>query len=179
MTLNIAVDRPEAKWFQSRHRFAMARLIAYFCLRHPRPTVKGPEHLILAFDRDQTAAEMMCLATCVYAMTTCYIAVSLPFPLALSIAVAIPLAVIAIHVPIVTAGLVLRLLTGDGDHIRIISVIMMGMLLIVSSYVAMTTTWARFAAWFFFAVTILNCAAAVILRLLRGAVQATEERCVR
>jgi hypothetical protein len=55
----------------------------------------------------------------------------------------------------------------------------MGLLLIASSYVAATQTWARFVAWIFFAILLLNCVAAVILWLLRGSVQAAEERCVR
>ena len=42
-----------------------------------------------------------------------------------------------------------------------------------------TATWARFIAWLFFAIILINCVAAVILWLLRGAVQAAEERCVR
>lgn len=179
MTPNIVVDRPMARWLPSRHRFALARLVAYVRLRFDQPAATQPEHLILPIDRDQTVAEMYGIAVWVFATTTCYVAASLPFRLPWSIILAIPLAAIAIHVPIVAGGPVVRLLTGDGNHTGIVSVITMGLLLIASSYAVTTASWARFVAWFFFAILIINGAAAVVLWLLRGAVQAGEERCVR
>jgi hypothetical protein len=55
----------------------------------------------------------------------------------------------------------------------------MALMLIASSYFATSATWARFAAWLFFAIVIVNSAAAVILRLLRNRIRAAEERCAR
>jgi hypothetical protein len=179
VTLNVVIDRPEARWLPSRHRFALARLIAYIRLRFDRPAAARPEHLILPIDRDQTAAEINGVAIWVFATTTCYVAASLPFTLPLSIVLAIPLAAIAIHVPIVTIGPAVRLVMGDGNHIGILSVITMGLLLIASSYAVTTTSWARFVAWLFIAVLVANCTAAAILWLLRGAVRTGEERCAR
>ncbi|HXH41892.1 MAG TPA: hypothetical protein VNN08_24930 [Thermoanaerobaculia bacterium] len=179
MTPNAAVDRPKARWLPSRHRFALARLIAYIGLRLDRPTARQPEHLVLPINRDQTAAEMHCVAVWVLATTACYVAAALPLRLPWSIAVAVPLAAIAIHLPIVIGGPVVRLLIGDGNHIGIISVITMALLLIASSYAVTTASWARFAAWLFFGVVAVNCAAAAVLWLLRHAIQAEEERCVR
>ncbi len=179
MTPNIVVDRPMARWLPSRHRFALARLVAYVRLRFDKPAAGQPEQLILPIDRDQTVAEMYGVAVWVFVTTACYVAASLPFRLPSSIVLAIPLAAIAIHVPIVAGGPVVRLLMGDGNHIKIISVITMGLLLMASSYAVTTASWARFVAWLFFAILVFNGAAAVVLRLLRGAVQAGEERCVR
>jgi hypothetical protein len=179
MTQNAAVDRPEARWLPSRHRFAMARLIGYVRLRSAANESRPSEHLILPIDRDQTAVEMHAVALWVFVTTTCYIAASLPLVLPLSFALSIPLAAIAIQVPTVIGGLLLRLLLGDGNHIKIVSVSTMVFLLIASSYVATTATWARLIAWFFFMVLLLNCAAAALLWLLRDAVRATEEQCVR
>jgi hypothetical protein len=179
MMLNVAIDRPGARSLPSRHRFAVARLIGFILLGRVRPAVEGPEHLILSIDRDQTAVEMHLTAFWVFATTASYIAALLPLALPLSIVLAIPLAALAIHLPIVLGGPILRALTGDGNHIKIVSVITMVLLLIASFYVATTRTWARFAAWLFFAILLLNCAAAVILWMLRGSVQAAEERCVR
>jgi hypothetical protein len=179
VTMNVVIDRPAAKWLPSRHRFALARLIAYICLCFGRPAAAQPEHLILPIDRDQTAAEMNLAAVWVFAMTTCYVAAALPFRLPLSLVLAIPLAAIVIHLPIVAGGPLVRLIMGDGNHIRIVSVMTMGLLLMASSYAVTTTSWARFVAWLFFAVLAVNCAAAVILWLLRVAVRAGEERCVR
>jgi hypothetical protein len=179
MMLNVAIDRPDARWLPSRHRFAVARLIGYIRLGRSRPAEDGAGHLILSIDRDQTAVEMHLAAFWVFATTACYIAASLPFALPLSIGLAIPLAAIVIHLPVVLGGPILRALTGDGNHIKIVSVITMALLLIASSYVATTRSWARFVAWLFFAILLLNGVAAVILWLLRGAIQAAEERCVR
>lgn len=179
MMLNVAIDRPDARWLPSRHRFAVARLIGFILLGRARSAEEGPEHLILSIDRDQTAVEMHLTAVWVFATTACYIAALLPVALPLSIVLSIPLAAVAIHLPIVLGGPILRALTGDGDHIKLVSVITMGLLLMASSYMATTQTWARFVAWLFFAILFLNCAAAVILWMLRGSVQAAEERCVR
>jgi len=179
VTPNIVVDRPMARWLPSRHRFALARLVAYVRLRFDQPAAMQPEQLILTIDRDQTVAEMYGVAVWVFATTTCYVAASLPFHLPWSIILAIPLAATAIHVPIVAGGPVVRLLAGDGNHTRIISVITMGLLLMASSFAVTTASWARFVAWLFFAILIINGTAAAVLWLLRGAVQAGEERCVR
>jgi hypothetical protein len=179
MTMNVVIDRPEARWLPSRHHFALARLIALARLGNARPEVKQHEHLILSIDRDQTAAEMYCVAAWIIATTACYIGVALPFVLPLSIVLAIPLAAMAIHLPIVIGGPLLRLLIGDGNHIKIVSMTTMSLLLIASAYVATTTTWARFVAWLFLAILIINSAAAAVLWLMRNAVQAAEERCVR
>jgi len=179
MILNAVIDRPNARWLPSRHRFAVARLIGYILLGRAGPAGDSPAHLILLIDRDQTAMEMHLAAFWAFATTACYIAASLPFALPLSIIVAIPLAAVAIHLPIVLGGPILRAVTGDGNHIKIVSVITMALLLIASSYIATTGTWARFVAWLFFAILLINGVAAVILWLLRGSVQAAEERCVR
>jgi hypothetical protein len=179
MMLNIVADRPEARWLPSRHRFAIARLIGYLRLRRSKPAAPNSEHLILSIDRDQTAAEMNIVALWVFVTTTCYIAAALPLTLPLAIILAIPLAAIAIHLPIVIGGPLLRLFIGDGNHIKIVSVTTMSLLLIASSYVATTASWARVVAWLFFAILLINCLAAAILWLLRDAVQAAEERCAR
>jgi len=175
--VNVIVDRPEARLLPSRHRFALTRLIAYLRLLRARPSANRPEHLILPIDRDQTSAEMNGIAIWVLVTTTCYFAAALPLALPVAVVLAIPLAAIAIHLPIVVGGPIIRLIIGDGDHVKIVSVITMALLLIASSYFAVSPAWARFAAWLFFAVLILNSAAAVIVWLLRNSIRAAEERC--
>jgi hypothetical protein len=113
----------------------------------------------------------------VFVTVAAYLAAILPMPLPLAIIVAIPLASIVIHIPIVGGGIALRLLLGDKDHVKIVSVGAMGMLIVWSFFVARGASWARFVAWFFFAVVAGNAIAAVILWLLRGAVRAEESRC--
>jgi len=157
--VNVVTDRPEARWLPSRHRFALPRLIAYAKLRGVRELANDAEHLILPIDRDQTAAEMNAIAIWVFVTTVCYVAATLPLIW--------PVAIIA------------AMLIGDGDHIKIISLITMSLLVIASSYVAVSNSWPRYVAWFFFAVLIANGAAAIVVRLVRGRVRAAEERCAR
>lgn len=177
--MNAVTDRPEARWLPSRHRFAMSRLIAYLKLRTGRGPANEAEHLVLPIDRDQTEAEMNGIAIWIFVTAVCYVAAALPMGWPAAIAVAIPVAAIALHFPIVVIGPIVRLLIGDGDHIKIISVITMSLLVIASSYIAASDSWARYVAWLFFAMLIINGVAAAVVWLLRGGIRAAEERCAR
>ena len=180
MTMNVVVNRPEARWLPSRHRFALAQLVAFSRLRRGEPQiVDGPDHLILPVDRDQSAAESFAVAIWVFLTVAVYLAAVLPMPLPLAIIVAIPLASIVLHIPIVAGGPILRLILGDNDHVKIVSVGTMSLLIVWSFYVARGDSWARFVAWFFFAVLACNAIAAAILWLLRAEVQAEESQCAR
>src|ERR1043166_10136563 len=88
--VNVVFDRPDARWLPSRHRVALARLIAYAKLRGARADAKNAEHLILSIDRDQTAAEMNVVAIWVFLTTTCYIAPALPLIWSGAVVVAFP-----------------------------------------------------------------------------------------
>ncbi|HEV7425350.1 MAG TPA: hypothetical protein VGQ46_03210 [Thermoanaerobaculia bacterium] len=177
--MNVVVDRPAARWLPSRHHFALARLIAYAQLRDGREEVNGAEHLILPIDRDQTAAEMNGVAIWLFATTVCYVAAMIPMYRPAAIVAAIPIAAIVLHFPTCVIGPIVRMLIGDGNHIKIISVIAMSLLVIASSYFAASTSWARYAAWLFFAVFIANGVAAAIVWFLRSGIRAAEERCAR
>ncbi|HEX3578560.1 MAG TPA: hypothetical protein VHY33_08340 [Thermoanaerobaculia bacterium] len=177
--VNVVIDRPEARRLPSRHRFALARLIAYAKLRGASAAVNHAERLILPIDRDQTAAEMHGMAIWIFVTTVCYVAAMLPMIWPVAIVAAVPIAAIALHFPIVVIGPIVRLLIGDGDHVKIISVFTMALLVIASSYIAASHTWARYVAWLFFAVFILNAAAAAVAWLLRDRIRAAEERCAR
>lgn len=177
--MNVVTDHAEAHWLPSRHRFALARLIAFAKLRRARAVANNAEHLILPIDRDQTASEMNGIAIWVFVTTVCYVAAALPLSWPVAIVVAIPIAAIALHFPIVVIGPIVRTLIGDGNHVKIISVITMWLLVIASSYVAVSAGWSRYVAWLFFAALIVNGAAAIVVWLLRGQVRAAEERCAR
>lgn len=177
--MNVVTDHPEAHWLPSRHRFALAKLIAFAKLRGAPPATNKAEHLILPIDRDQTAIEMNGVAVWIFVTAVCYIAAALPLIWPAAIAVAIPIAAIVLQFPTVIIGPIVRMLIGDGDHIKIISVIAMALLVIASSYVAASNSWARYAAWFFFAALIVNGAAAIAVRLLREPIRAAEEQCAR
>jgi hypothetical protein len=178
--MNVVVNRPEARWLPSRHRFALAQLVAFARLRQSDQQIENaPDHLILPIDRDQSAAEVYAVAVWVFVTVAAYLTALLPMPLPLAIIAAIPLASVILHLPIVLGGPILRLILGDNDHIKIVSVATMSLLIVWSFYIAHGDSWARFAAWFFFAVLACNAIAAVILWLMRGVVRAEESRCAR
>lgn len=177
--MNVVTGRPEARWLPSRHRFALARLIAYAKLRGARVVTNDADHLILAIDRDQTAAEMNGIAVWISATTVCYLAAMLPLVWPAAIVVAIPIAAIVLNFPIVVIGPIVRILLGDGDHVRLISAITMSLFVIASACVAASSSWSRYVAWFFFAVLIVNAAAAAAVWFLRGEIRAAEQRCAR
>ena len=179
VTMNVIADRPEARLLPSRHHFAIARLVAFIRLqlRGDGRAIEMPEHLILPIDRDQSSAETYSVAVWVFVTTASYFVAILPLPWPLALLAAIPLAFVAIHIPIVGGGPLLRLLAGDKNYVSAISAITMGALLLSSLYIARTATWARIVAWFFLAVVAGNAIAAVILWMLRGRVQAAEKRC--
>ncbi len=180
MTMKVIVNRSTARWLPSRHRFALAQLVGFACLRRgEKQDAGGPDHLILPVDRDQSAAESYAVAIWVFVTVASYLAALLPLPLPLAVLAAIPLASVAIHIPIVGGGLALRLLLGDNDHVKIVSVGAMGMLIVWSFFVARSDSWARFVAWLFFAVVAGNAIAATILWLLRAEVEAEESQCAR
>lgn len=177
--MNVVADRPEAHWLPSRHRFAVSRLIGYWKLRGARAVANDIEHLILPIDRDQSAGEMNGAAIWLFITTVCYVASVLPLIWPAAIVVAIPIAAIAIHFPILVIGPIVRMLIGDGNHIKIISVITMTLLVAASAYFATSASWARYVAWLFFVVLIVNGAAAIVVWFLRGSIRAAEERCAR
>jgi hypothetical protein len=177
--VNVVTDRPQARWLPSRHRFALTRLIAYAKLGGGRVVKMDVEHLILPIDRDQTAAEINAIAVWVFITTVCYVAASLPLVWPAAIVAAVPIAAIALHFPIVVIGPIVRMLIGDGDHVKIISVITMALLVIASAYVGASSSWARYVAWFFFAMLVVNGVAAIVLWLLRDNIRVAEERCAR
>jgi hypothetical protein len=176
--MHVIADRPDARWLPSRHHFAIARLIAFVRLvRAKGRGMENREHIILTIDRDQSSAETYTVAVWVYLTTASYFVAVLPLSLPLAVLAAIPLAFVVIQIPIVVGGPLLRLLLGGERHVRTISAISMGMLLIGSFYILRTARWARIVAWLFFAVFAANAIAAVILRMLRRRIETAEKRC--
>ena len=177
--MNVVTDKPQARWLPSRHHFALSRLTAYAKLGGARAIANNAEHLILPIDRDQTAAEMSGVAVWVFFTTVCYIAAALPLILPVALMVAIPMAAIVLQFPIVVIGPIVRMMIGDGDHIKIISAITMALLVIASAYFAASSSWPRYVARLFFAVLIVNGVAAIVVWLLRDGIREAEERCAR
>ncbi|HEV7921148.1 MAG TPA: hypothetical protein VGR02_10210 [Thermoanaerobaculia bacterium] len=173
--MHIVRDRAEARWLPARHRYALARLAAFLILRTARHEQRPG--LILAVDRDQSATENIAISAWIALTTTFYFAA--PLHGAWKV-LALPLAIMALQVPIYVMGAVLLPLLGRSlyayNH-RINSALLWVLLIIASSYFATTDGMARYVAYFFFAVVALNAGAAAALLLMRGKVAQWEGRC--
>jgi hypothetical protein len=173
--LNVVRNRPAAKWLPSRHRFALARLIAYVMLRTRRPSLPQVDRIVLAIDRDQSAIENHAVSAWFLGSTICFIAAALPFSVPVALLLAFPLALIAVEIPLHVTGLLSR--DRWADHTRASSVATMLSGVVAASYFAMRPGWAQPVGRLFLAIVIANGVAALIMWLLRDHVRKIEERC--
>jgi hypothetical protein len=166
--MQVIRDRPAARWLPSRHRFALARLIALirFRVEDSRPRLSNVDHILLVIDRDQSAIENYGVAIWILFTAVCYIAAILPLPIGLAFVVALPLAAVAVHSPMYT-----------GAGLKVNSVLTMVLMIMASSYFGMAASPVRYVAWFFFVVIVCNCMAWVIMMMLRNRVRELEQRC--
>jgi hypothetical protein len=172
-----AIDRPEAKWLPSRHRYALARLVAFMALHALRATVRPNRRVVLPIDRDQSTLENYAIALWIFITSTLYL-IALVRP---ALWMFMPLVAAALlEVPLYATGLfiapILRAIAkrpGENNH-RFVSIANFLTLAAISAWFAWTLTWARFVAYFFFAVMALNAAAFVIMLMLRGSVARVE-----
>ena len=163
-------DCPQAKWFPSRHRFALFRLLALIRLRLSEPPKMDVDHLLLAIDPDQSAAEHYIITLWIIITLTCYFASMVAWPIAFLIAATV------IQAGIVVGGLVVRGATSE-IHSKRNSFFLMTAIVATSVYFAMQTLPARYVAWFFLAMVSLNALAWLILRILRNTVRELETQC--
>ena len=181
--MNLVRDNPAAARLPSRRHFAIARLIAFLASDKPASMPHGVDHLVLAVDHDQTAVEMYAVSIWMFVTAAWYIAVVLPLPVAAAIAVAIVFTGILIQIPFYIIGAVLmplwNLVTGATivNNQKLNSVAFMTLMVIASSFFGASRTSARYPAWFFFAVLVLNSAAWVVVSLLRARELEMERKC--
>jgi hypothetical protein len=173
--MRLVRERTEARWLPSRHRYALARLFAFLMLRRSRPGRRPG--LILAVDRDQSTLENLTVGAWAVLTTTAYLAAPMRGAWKLT---ALPLALIALQLPIYLLGAVVLPLFGRPlyafNH-RFNSTFLWVLLILASSYVATAGGYTRFVAYAFFVVVGLNALAAAVLFLMRGSVAAWEQRC--
>ena len=163
-------DRADARWLPSRFRYAAFRLMAYVIARRVKP--REQRGLVLVIDRDQSAIEHYGIAAFVLLTVSSYItaALSVRYHAAIILIAAVPLAALALELP-----LYLHALTFPGKHaIRFHSVFLWVLLTAAALYFATWQTWVRFPARAFLLVLGLNGVSALILRLLRGRIAALE-----
>jgi hypothetical protein len=168
--VRVVRDCPAAKWFPSRHRFALVRLMAFLRGKFRTPPRTDVDHIMLTIHRDQTAFEQYLLSAWFVVTATCYFAALLP---PRWIAASLPLAALSIQLTIVLSGIgSLR-----GNHLRRNSAALFAAMTIASAYFALQTSPVRYVAWFFLATLVLNGVASVIMILLRDSVMKLEQQC--
>lgn len=163
-------NHPEARWLPSRHRFAIVRLYALLRLATAKP-VETDVEFVLPVDRDQSAHEQYAVAVWIYVTAVAYIAAALPLITPVAVVVAMPIAAVALHVPLLLVGATLPKWT---PYERVHAKILMLVMAAVSLWFAQHEAWPRYFAWFFLAVLALNGLAALIAFALRGTIARVE-----
>jgi len=133
-----------------RQNFALARLIARLGTGSHAVPGSGVDHVILADDRHQSAAENYTASFSYLALVACFLAAFLP------LAAAIPLSLIVIQIPLYVFGLAFN----DG-RVNAAGYGLCGAAM--AWYLALQPGWIRFAGYAFFAVIALNAVSFVIL----------------
>jgi hypothetical protein len=171
-------NRADARWFPSRHNFALFRLAAYLCLRRARPEQHDG---ILIIDRHQSATETWLVMSWVTLTFACYLAATLfvDWHIALALPVSLPLAIVLLEVPAILSALTIAPLfhsiaRNRVNDFRVNGVVLMLLFSAASAYFALHPTWVRFVAWQFLALLALNAVAAVIAFPLRHSIARLE-----
>lgn len=143
-------NNPAARWLPSRHRFALARLIASLVHSHASPKITV-DHLLLSIHRDQSAIESYAISIWLLIATSAYVASLIPLPIAGAIAIAIPLSALLLQVPIFLPGT---------------SFLIMLLQFCLAAYFADAESPVHYVAWFSLILFIANAIAWLIDRFL-------------
>src|SRR5688572_28147812 len=97
-------NRADARWFPSRHNFALFRLAAYLRLRRAQPEHRDGFFVI---DRHQSATETWLVMSWVTLTFACYLETTLfvDWHIALALLISLPLAVVLLEVPAILSAL--------------------------------------------------------------------------
>jgi hypothetical protein len=176
--VRVVRDRADARWFPSRHNFALFRLAAYLCLRRARPEHRDG---ILIIDRHQSVTETWLVMSWVTLTLACYLAATLfvDWHIALALPVSLPLAVVLLEVPAILSALTIAPLfhsiaRASTNGVRVNGVVIMLLFSAASAYFARHPSWIRFVAWQFLALLALNAIAAMIVFPLRHSIARLE-----
>lgn len=180
--MRVVRNRADARWFPSRHNFALFRLAAYLRLRGARPEHRDG---IFVIDRHQSATETWLVMSWVTLTFACYLTATLfvDWHIALALPVSLPLAIVLLEVPAILSALTIaplfhslsRAIARDRvNGFRVNGVVIMLLFSAASVYFALHPTWIRFVAWQFLALLALNAVAAVIAFPLRHSIARLE-----
>lgn len=169
--MRLVRGRADARWFPSRHNFALFRLAAFLGLQRARPEHRD---VILVIDRHQSATETWMVLWWLTLTLACYLAATLfaGWHVAIAIAIALPLAFALLEVPAIVSALTFARFSRNG--IRVNGMVVMLLFTAASAYFATRPTWVRFVAWQFLALLALNAIAAAIVFALRDTIAQLE-----
>lgn len=178
--MRVVHGRADARWFPSRHNFALFRLAAYLRLRRARPEPCDGSFVI---DRHQSAMETWLVMSWVTLTFACYLATTLfsDWHIAAALPVSVPLAIALIELPVIVSTLTIvplfrSIVRGHANGIRLNGFVLMTLFSAASAYFARHPSWIRFVAWQFLALLALNAIAAVIAFPLRDSMARLEAR---
>ena len=176
--MRLVRGRAEARWFPSRHNFALFRLAAFLRLRHASPE---PRNVILVVDRHQSATETWLVMSWVTVTLACYLAVTVfaGWNVAIALLLSLPLAIAVLEVPAIVSAMAIapvwRAFRGkNADGIHVNGIVVMLLFVVASAFFATHPTWVRFVAWQFLALMALNGIAAVVVFSLRDSIARLE-----
>jgi hypothetical protein len=163
-----------ARWLPSRHRSALAKLIA-FVLFTSSAKAPASRDTVYAIDRDQSALEQF--STSVWLMLTLIVDIAVLLPLRpwLAAIVAVLAAPWLVQIPMYVCGTIVTLPGSANQSVNSAATILA--IAILSAIVATRPGPARYVSWLFFGLLALNAVAWVIVRLLRARIGALEARC--
>ena len=185
-------NQPAARWFPSRRRFALSKLLAFGALRMhcagqnppPAESFDDGRQLVLVIHRDQDFLEIHTVTILHFAVVTCFLASLIPLPLPLSILLVAPLEpLLALLVCFIT-GLVMSRWSAfrkqdDMNFQQANGVVLMGLTLAAAlDLFRHAPDWAWPVGALFLGITILNALAWVAVRLLQSEIARWEQRCV-
>jgi hypothetical protein len=170
--VRVVRGRADARWFPSRHNFALFRLAAYLKLRRA-----SPEHWdgTMVIDRHQSAAETWLVMSWMTLTFACYLAVTLfaGWHIAPALLVSMPLAIVLFEVPAIISALTIAPVFHISGS-RVNGFVIMLLFSAVSAYFARHPSWIRFVAWQFLALMALNAVAVMVVFPLRHSIARLE-----
>ena len=168
--MNIVRGRADAHWLPARYNFAIFRLYGLVRMRFAKA---APADVAMVVDRHQSAIENFTVGAWTTLTLAAFVVSVLvnTWTLSLALVAAIPIALVLMHIPILTFGIVF---IRRENNLRLNSIVLMLTMTGASLYFARSTSWVRFAAWQFLAVLAINGIAALAALLLQGAMTRTE-----
>ena len=191
--MRIISNHPAARWFPSRRRFALSKILAFAALRvHCARSWRAPataltgdrQHLVLAIDHDQDSFEIYSVAALHFAVCTCFIASVIPLPVPFSFLLAAMVEpLLALILCFIIGSLVMprwstfrKRDTIDFQHAN--GMVLMALAIAAAVSLLRQGGWGRPVGAMFLGITALNALSSVAVRLLRNAIAGWEKRCV-